>query len=211
MIYRTPEGVAMVLDVNVRTQSNAHILNNWFSSVKQSEDTQTGQILGFLGEHYTPKKGVLAGVYNHMTKERSAFFGLLNALNDVLFKDKITEGVLILIGALLMMMFQVFISGVLQVGYCRFLLENRIYGQVRLGRLTFPWRVNRWKNTMLIMLKKYIFLFLWDYTIIGGFIKRYSYKMIPYIVAENPEYSASGGVSSFETDDERKQDESFCF
>ena len=186
-IYRTPEGVAMVLDVNVRTQSNAHILNDWFSSVKQSEDTQTGQILGFLGEHYTPKKGVLAGVYNHMTKERSAFFGLLNALNDVLFKDKITEGVLILIGALLMMMFQVFISGVLQVGYCRFLLENRIYGQVRLGRLTFPWRVNRWKNTMLIMLKKYIFLFLWDYTIIGGFIKRYSYKMIPYIVAENPD------------------------
>lgn len=91
MIYRTPEGVAMVLDVNVRTQSNAHILNDWFSSVKQSEDTQTGQILGFLGEHYTPKKGVLAGVYNHMTKERSAFFGLLNALNDVLFKDKITE------------------------------------------------------------------------------------------------------------------------
>ncbi|HJE99105.1 MAG TPA: hypothetical protein K8W23_03510, partial [Sellimonas intestinalis] len=131
VIYRTPEGVAMVLDVNVRTQSNAHILNDWFSSVKQSEDTQTGQILGFLGEHYTPKKGVLAGVYNHMTKERSAFFGLLNALNDVLFKDKITEGVLILIGALLMMMFQVFISGVLQVGYCRFLLENRIYGQVR--------------------------------------------------------------------------------
>lgn len=37
------------------------------------------------------------------------------------------------------------------------------------------------------MLKKYIFLFLWDYTIIGGFIKRYSYKMIPYIVAENPD------------------------
>ena len=62
VIYRTPEGVAMVLDVNVRTQSNAHILNDWFSSVKQSEDTQTGQILGFLGEHYTPKKGVLAGV-----------------------------------------------------------------------------------------------------------------------------------------------------
>mgnify|MGYP007047221691 CR=1 FL=1 len=112
-------------------------MNDWFSSVKQSEDTQTGQILGFLGEHYTPKKGVLAGVYNHMTKERSAFFGLLNALNDVLFKDKITEGVLILIGALLMMMFQVFISGVLQVGYCRFLLENRIYGQVRLWEAHF--------------------------------------------------------------------------
>lgn len=37
------------------------------------------------------------------------------------------------------------------------------------------------------MFKKSVFQFLWDLTIIGGFIKNYSYKMIPYILAENPD------------------------
>ncbi len=60
------------------------------------------------------------------------------------------------------------------------------------------------------MLKKYIFLFLWDYTIIGGFIKRYYYKMIPYIVAENPDIPHREAFL-LSIDDERKQDESFCF
>ena len=31
-----------------------------------------------------------------------------------------------------------------------------------------------------------VFLFLWSLTIVGFFIKQYSYRMVPYIVAENP-------------------------
>ena len=56
-----------------------------------------------------------------------------------------------------------------------------------MGRLAFVWRARRWKNVMFIMLKKSVFLFLWDMTIIGGIIKRYSYRMIPFILAENPD------------------------
>lgn len=32
-----------------------------------------------------------------------------------------------------------------------------------------------------------LFQFLWYFTIIGGVIKHYSYALVPYIVAENPD------------------------
>lgn len=185
--YRIDDAATRITGGGIGIPTNAQILNDWYLSLERNSDTDTGQILAFLGEHYTPKKGILAGVYNHMTKERSAFFGFLNAMNDFLFKDKIAEGFVILIGVILLILFLVFVSNILSVGHCRFLLENRTYGQVKMGRLAFVWRVRRWKNVMLIMLEKSVLLFLWDLTVIGGMIKRYSYRMVPFILAENPD------------------------
>ena len=36
---------------------------------------------------------------------------------------------------------------------------------------------------------------LWSLTIVGGIIKRYSYAMVPYIVAENPDLGARQAVT----------------
>ena len=133
--YRIDDAAVRLTGGEIGIPTNAQILNDWYLSIERSSDTESGQILAFLGEHYTPKKGVLAGVYNHMTKERSAFFGFLNAMNDFLFKDKIAEGFVILIGVILLILFLIFVSNVLSVGQCRFLLENRTYRQVKMGGL----------------------------------------------------------------------------
>ncbi len=167
--------------------SNAQIVNDWYFDIRQSGASQNNQVLEFLGEHYTPKKGALAHIYNRMTEEKSALYGFLNAMDDFLFKDKATEGMIILAGTILMILFLALVSNVLAVGQCRFLLENRTYRESRMGRLAFPWRVKRWKKTVFTMFKRSFLLFLWDLTIVGGIIKRYSYKMIPYILAENPD------------------------
>ena len=45
------------------------------------------------------------------------------------------------------------------------------------------------------MLLENVFLFLWTFTIIGAFIKPYSYRMVPYIVAENPNIGAREAIS----------------
>ena len=39
-----------------------------------------------------------------------------------------------------------------------------------------------------------VFLFLWSLTIVGFFIKQYSYRMVPYIVAENPNIEALDAI-----------------
>ena len=41
------------------------------------------------------------------------------------------------------------------------------------------------------MFIKRLYQFLWDFTIIGGVIKHYSYRLVPYILAENPSMKAN--------------------
>ena len=39
-----------------------------------------------------------------------------------------------------------------------------------------------------------IYQLLWNLTIVGGIIKKYSYKMIMYIIAENPQISSKDAI-----------------
>lgn len=175
--------------------SNAQIMNDWYFTLRQGGMPEDNAFLAVMGEYYTPKKGVLAHIYNRMTEEKSALYGFVNAMNDIFLKEKATQGMIILTGVLLMLIFLALVSNVLVVGQCRFLLENRIYSQSRLGRLLFPWRVKRWRKTAFTMFKKSFLIFLWDLTIIGGIIKRYSYKMVPFILAENPDIDHKAAFS----------------
>ncbi|MBO4591234.1 MAG: DUF975 family protein, partial [Eubacterium sp.] len=81
----------------------------------------------------------------------------------------------------------VFVKNVVVVGKNRYFLEQRRYHETGPGELLFPYKNKRLKNIAFIMFLKYIFQVLWNITIVGGFIKRYEYLLIPYIVAENPE------------------------
>lgn len=175
--------------------TNADIVNDWMTSVKEVANgygEQNGEgVLAHMGENYTPKKGILAKVYNQMTADRSVLYGFMNALNDLVFKNRFGQGAIILAGVGLLLAVLIFGSNVLQVGKCRFMLESHTYPNSRFDRVLFPWRVKKWKNVSLIMFERSLFVFLWDFTIVGGIIKRYSYKMVPYILAENPEIGHS--------------------
>lgn len=44
------------------------------------------------------------------------------------------------------------------------------------------------------MLTVSIFQFLWSFTVIGGIIKKYSYYLVPYIMAENPSIKSRDAI-----------------
>lgn len=69
----------------------------------------------------------------------------------------------------------------------RILLECRIYESVGLSRMFFFLRAGKWLNVCKTMFMAFLFQWLWSLTIIGGIIKYYSYFLVPYIAAENPE------------------------
>ena len=71
----------------------------------------------------------------------------------------------------------------------RVFLECRTYEKVTLQRLLFFLRSRRWMNACVNMLMQYVLYILWSLTIVGAAVKRYSYFMVPFIVAENPEIS----------------------
>lgn len=53
-------------------------------------------------------------------------------------------------------------------------------------RILFPFKMKKTFHIAFILFNKFIYQILWSFTIVGGFIKYYEYRMIPYILAENP-------------------------
>jgi len=139
---------------------------------------------------FSATKGVIGTISNNVSKSGSYIFGILNALNQALFKDRIWASVIIIIGAILSLIYWVFVSEVLEVGEARFFIENRVYIKTKASKILIPYK---FKNTLHIigtMFLKNLYNILWFLTIIGGFIKHYSYLMVPYILAENPNMKA---------------------
>jgi len=86
--------------------------------------------------------------------------------------------------------FQAFVSGPVEVGECRFYMENRSFPS-RFGRLFWAFGNGSYLNCVKIQFFRALKTFLWSLLfIIPGIIKGYEYCMIPYILAENPHISS---------------------
>ncbi len=135
---------------------------------------------------YKPTRGILANIFNNVTKSGSFIFGMLNSFNQLIFHERIWASLMILLGAILSFLYWMFIRNVLIVGQARFFLENRNYKKTNFKRIFMPYKVKKIKNISFTMMVKTIQEWLWYLTIIGGIIKHYSYALVPYILAENP-------------------------
>ena len=110
-------------------------------------------------------------------------------------------------GVVLLMLWWCFVRNVILVGSCRFYLEAVTYEQTRGSRIFFLYRIRRVRRIAGAMLRKYLYQWLWSLTIIGGWIKGYSYMMVPYLLAENPELTGREAVTvSREMMDGHKQE-----
>lgn len=131
-------------------------------------------------------RGVFAAVFNSATEEDSIVFGTLNLLNASVFKGKIVYDLILVIGLLIYFLLWFFVKNVLRVCQARYFLEGMVYDETPFSRILFLIRVRRWKSGATAMFWAWLYQALWNLTIIGGVIKSYSYRMVPYIVAENP-------------------------
>ncbi|MBE5940084.1 MAG: DUF975 family protein [Lachnospiraceae bacterium] len=79
-----------------------------------------------------------------------------------------------------------FVTNVLEVGGCKFFLENSV-APANVKHFGYGF-ANNYKNVVNVMFFRYIYTFLWSLLfIIPGIIKSYEYRMIPYLLAENPD------------------------
>ena len=93
---------------------------------------------------------------------------------------------LAVIGVLGGIWFSVWVVGVLGVGARRYLLESRVRDRISISALFFPFGRGRWWNGVRVTLVRTVCTLLWSLTVVGLPIKLYSYRMVPYILAENP-------------------------
>lgn len=75
----------------------------------------------------------------------------------------------------------------MEIGEDRVFLESKHYTRTKLKRIIFPYKKGRYLNCVKTILLRNVYQYLWNLTIVGGIIKHFSYKMVPFIIAENPE------------------------
>lgn len=177
-------------------QTNYEIVDNLISGLIQENmgsympdilpgQEETAPDEGWPGE--PPTRGVLAAVINNTTRTGSFLFGIINAVNQLVFGDRVLPGVIIMLAAAVSFLYWMFVGNVLRIGECRFFLENRIYPQTGAVRWLYLFSIRRIVHPAVIQASRILFTILWGFTIVGGVYKAYGYRMIPYIVAENPD------------------------
>lgn len=122
---------------------------------------------------------------NSVTKSQKYIFKIWDAITS--FNLNQTQlGVLLCIGAVLAYAFTVLVADPLIVGGKRYFLKARTGSNTKIGVVGEVFQKEHWFNVAIIMFLRNLYNALWYLTIVGGVIKTYEYRMIPYILAENP-------------------------
>ena len=77
----------------------------------------------------------------------------------------------------------------------RLFLEGRIYDKVPLYTFVYLVKSRKWIKSAFTMMLTFVYKLLWGMTVIAIPIKHYSYFMVPYIVAENPDIRANEAIT----------------
>ena len=168
------------ITTNFNVKNNLDIVENTFNKIFEINGIQ--KIV-----NYKPTRGVLSVFFNQITGAGSIIIGILNVNNEYLFHNSIPSLLIMILGLGMSVLFYIFVVNIVVVGKNRYFLEHHSYDEVSYDKLLFIYRIKKTKHVAYIMFKKNVYSILWYFTIIGGFIKRYEYSMIPYILAENPE------------------------
>ena len=170
------------------------------------KDTQAGKELADRlkqdaieqAEHGNPvfgrTRGVLSNIVNQVTSG-SIIVTAVAAIGSITGSDSLGVLILIILGMTVYFLYWFLIRNVFPVVVRRIFLEGLSYDQVTPQRFVFLLRVKKWLKASWIMLVMSVYYALWSLTIAGAFIKRYSYFLVPYIAAENPDMTAREAIT----------------
>lgn len=133
---------------------------------------------GVAGE--SPPPGDTAGLV------LAILFDAATTSQDWLFR--MLAGGLFLLAALVMLTFRFLVGGPLRVGARRFFLRNQTE-KADFGELFAPIREKRWLHTVWVMFCRDAFVWALYLLVIPGIIADYTYRMVPYLLAERSDLS----------------------
>lgn len=139
-------------------------------------------------------RGVFAMIVNSFSTG-SIYVNFIAGMNSIIGHPNVTSIILISCSLLISFLIWLFIINMYQVISRRIFLEGRIYKKVPMQRFLFLLRTKTWLRTSWTMFVTSAFYSLWCLTIVGIFIKRYSYILVPYIVAENPKIKTLDAIN----------------
>lgn len=139
------------------------------------------------------QKGVLSGIVNQLSSGKLLIM-VFQTILSITKSKSIAVDIFIVLVALVTFGISVFIRDTYKVAFRRIFLEGHNYDHVKISRFLFLFRVKKYFKACFTIFLTSVYQTLWDLTIVGGIIKKYSYYMVPYIVAENPDINAREAI-----------------
>ena len=139
------------------------------------------------------QRGVLAALVNNISSGYLVAM-ISTAVHSAIHSKHIPLMLLVLAGLLLYLAVWVFFRNAYRAVLRRGVLEARRYEIVPPVHLLHIRLVKRWTRAALTLLLESVYEALWTITIVGGVIKHYSYFLVPFIVAENPDIKPKDAI-----------------
>ena len=149
-------------------------MDGWAKTSKQLGDVSVGY-----------SKGVFAGLITNAASGEVIVL-LAKSITNIVDSKVFAIWILVFLSAIFLFLVRFFFFGSIHIAAKRIALEGRVYEKVPFKRFAFAFRVRKGFNVGLTMMLTAIYMVLWSFTVVGGIIKKYSYFMVPYIIAENP-------------------------
>lgn len=172
------------------SSSNLEALADTFDFSRTAKE----KVESYLNKRLNGLTASAASYFDNMTKSNSYQFSFLTAVSNVLGRKATWDTIVSFAYFLFTLFFTIFIVNILLVCERRFFLENHTYKKTRTGRLGFLFR-ERTLHPAKTMFVANIYQTLWFLTIVAIPIKYYSYSMIPFICAENPNIKTKKAIT----------------
>ena len=158
------------------------------SSITTEQSILADNIKTFLDNNIlNANQGALSTVIKFVENTFTSITNMINTILGSVFSQDTYSLVLSLLGLTLGIILGLFVKNILMVGQHRFFLENRLYHKTTISRIFYLYKNKKVLKPAIILMMKNIYLLLWAFTIIGLPIKYYSYRMLEFILAENPD------------------------
>ena len=178
--------------VGVDKVANTKLLDDYIADNITSGREKAAERIQALKESTDPRsvmgrqRGILAAMMNSLNSgQLTVTLGL--ALHSIVHSDRAVAVVMILLSTALTALAWIFLRNLYRAVLRRAVLESRVYEALPLGHIFHIKAVRRWVRASLTLLWQTICEWLWWLTLAGGLIKHYSYFLVPFIVAENPD------------------------
>lgn len=169
-----------ILDLEITNENINETMKKEDEIVKKIEEKKE-----LLTDFETKIFRVIEANLDSMTKSQKFAIKISDAIKSFNFEQTIL-GINFSAMAIISIIFTIIIANPLIVAGKRYFLKAREHSNTKISEIGEIFKRKSWLNVAVAMLLKNIYNFLWYLTIIVGFIKTYEYKMIPYILAENP-------------------------
>lgn len=186
---------AFLLDSNSGNVFSDIISNNLSSGEKSSGEALKSYKSGsYSTQVLGRRRGVLAQAVNNVTSGR-LYVKIAGGIYSITQSGEAVAVIFTIVGLLFYIAIWIFTKKIYVVIMRRMFLEARVYERVPFQHILHLLSVRKWCRASISIFICAVFQFLWDLTIIGGFIKYFSYFAVPYILAENPGIKARDAIT----------------